>query len=111
MILESEFKNNPSNYCKNSIIGQYKCLVQTKYGWCCDVCLEEELLYLNSIGVETINSCCGHGNFDLAVILVYGNNSRSIMESMGYELINDVCEYNITWWKPKSNFVYLEGVN
>lgn len=70
--------------CKNSRVGDYKCAVKTRLGWCCDVCLENELLWLNSQGVHTINSCCGHGNKQLASILVAGENSKQFMGEHGY---------------------------
>lgn len=71
--------------CKHSKIGDYKCAVKTRLGWCCDVCLENELLYLSQKGVHTINSCCGHGDKHLASILVAGENSKQLMNDLGYE--------------------------
>lgn len=70
--------------CEQSKVGDYKCAVKTRLGWCCDVCLENELLWLNSQGVHTINSCCGHGKKQLASILVVGENSRHLMDELGY---------------------------
>ena len=71
--------------CQDSKIGEYKCCVETRYGWCCDMCLENELLWLYRNGVHTVNSCCGHGNIDLASILVIGENSIAMMNELGYE--------------------------
>ena len=72
--------------CKDSRIGTHLCNVKTRYGWCCDVCLEPELLYLKSVCVHTVNSCCGHGNKKLASILVAGKSSAEKMKTMGYQI-------------------------
>ena len=66
---------NAKKFCSSSKIGEYKCCVRTRYGFCCDLCLEDELLSLKSKGVNTINSCCGHGDLALASILTAGENS------------------------------------
>ena len=36
------------NFCRASKIGTYKCAVTTRFGFSCDLCLEEELLYTYS---------------------------------------------------------------
>ena len=74
-------------FCRDSKIGKYSCAVTTRFGFCCDLCLEEELLYLKSVGVHTVASCCGHGNVELASILTVGENSREKMKEMGYEFL------------------------
>lgn len=71
-------------FCNTSNIGEYKCSVKTRYGWCCDLCLEAELLTLNNYGIHTVNSCCGHGNPLLSNIMVIGENSIESMDKMGY---------------------------
>lgn len=91
-------------FCKKSKIGCYNCFVQTRFGWCCDVCLEDELLFLYSQGVHTINSCCGHGNNELKTIVVIGENSREKMKTLGYELLEEL-ENRATVWKAKSKTI------
>ena len=96
-------------FCRGSKIGEYKCAVTTRFGFFCDLCLEDELLHLKSVGVHTVASCCGHGNPELASILTVGENSREAMQNMGYELIGDL--YGRDNWRPKSTLLYspLEG--
>lgn len=91
-------------FCRTSKIGEYRCAVTTQFGFFCDLCLEDELLYLKSVGVHTIASCCGHGNPELASILTVGENSRAAMQNMGYELISDL--YGRDNWKPKTTLLY-----
>ena len=91
-------------FCKNSKIGCYNCLVQTRFGWCCDACLEEEMLWLYSQGVHTINSCCGHGNNELKTVVVIGENSREKMKTLGYELLEEL-ENRVTLWRAKSKAI------
>lgn len=91
-------------FCRNSKIGEYKCAVTTRFGFFCDLCLEDELLYLKSMGVHTVASCCGHGNAEIASILTVGENSRAAMQNMGYELISRL--YGQDNWRPKSTFLY-----
>ena len=76
---------NQGCLCK---IGEHGCSVMTQYGWCCDVCLAPELLYLNKMGVCTFNSCCGHGN-NSPCILAMGDESIAMMKKMGYGLSLD----------------------
>lgn len=99
------------DFCQKCKIGSYKCSVKTMYGWCCDICLEEELLYLKSLGVATVNSCCGHGDALLASILTVGDESAEKMRDTGYFLADSVerrTDYGkpIHSWKPKSAFLY-----
>ena len=99
------------DFCRNCKIGSYKCSVKTMYGWCCDICLEEELLYLKSLGVATVNSCCGHGDTFLASILTVGDESAEKMRDTGYFPADSVerrTSYGkpIHSWKPKSAFLY-----
>lgn len=99
------------DFCQKCKIGSYNCCVKTMYGWCCDICLEDELLYLNSLGIATINSCCGHGNISLASILTVSNESAEKMRNAGYSLadnINRKTDYGkpIHSWKPKSALLY-----
>ena len=75
------------NFCRASKIGTYKCAVTTRFGFSCDLCLEEELLYLKSVGVHTVASCCGHGNSELPSILLSWHTSREVMHNKGFELI------------------------
>lgn len=96
---------NAKKFCSSSKIGEYKCCVKTRYGFCCDLCLEDELLSLKSKGVNTINSCCGHGDLALASILTAGENSKNKMLSLGYIHVKDISE-RISQWKPKSIFMY-----
>ena len=91
-------------FCRASKIGEYKCAVTTRFGFFCDLCLEEELLYLKSMGVHTIASCCGHGNAELASILTSGENSREAMQNMGYKLLG--CFYGWDNWRSKSTLLY-----
>ena len=91
-------------FCRTSKIGEYKCAVTTRFGFFCDLCLEEELKYLKSMGVQTIASCCGHGNAELASILTAGENSREAMQNMGYKLLG--CFYGRDNWRPKSTLLY-----
>lgn len=98
-------------FCRKCKIGSYKCCVKTMYGWCCDICLEGELLYLKSLGVATVNSCCGHGEMSLASILTVGDESAEKMRNIGYFLADNVdhkTDYGkpIHSWKPKSALLY-----
>lgn len=103
--ISSLYLENAKKFCSSSKIGEYKCCVRTRYGFCCDLCLEDELLSLKSKGVNTINSCCGHGDLALASILTAGENSKNKMLSLGYTHVKDISE-RISQWKPKSIFMY-----
>ncbi len=52
-----------------------------------DGCLADELELLNSYGVRTINSCCGHGTEE-GYFNIHQNDSlsRGIAEGLGYEI-------------------------
>lgn len=91
-------------FCQTSKIGEHRCAIITRFGFCCDLCLEDELLYLKSIGVHTVASCCGHGNPELASILTAGENSREAMQNMSYDLIENL--YGRDNWRPKSALLY-----
>lgn len=91
-------------FCRESKIGEYKCAVTTRFGFFCDLCLEDELLHLKSMGVHTVASCCGHGNPELASILTVGENSREVMQNMGYKLTACLCGREN--WRPKSILLY-----
>ena len=98
-------------FCERSNIGSHSCSVKTRYGWCCDICLEAELLALNQCGIHTVNSCCGHGNINLSSIMVVGENSIELMEQIGYETANiqaDNSEYKCLTkcYVPKSTMLY-----
>lgn len=92
-------------YCKTVKIGTHECCVKTRLNFSCDLCLENELLSLQSKGVHTANSCCGHGNPALASILVVGEESEKKMRELGYEFLGDV-GYRHTNWRPKALFIY-----
>lgn len=99
------------DFCQKCKIGSCKCSVATMYGWCCDICLEDELLYLKSLGVATVNSCCGHGDTHRASILTVGVESADKMRDTGYFPADSVerrTDYGkpIHSWKPKSAFLY-----
>ena len=49
-----------------------------------DACILWEMQQLWKLGVETGCSCCGHGQRE-AVIGVNGEDSRELMEALGYE--------------------------
>lgn len=102
--ISSPTLNAASKFCQRSNIGEYACQVQTRFGWCCDLCLEDELLTLYAKGVHTINSCCGHGNDALRAILVIGEESCMMMRDMGYEFLQDL-GHGTTMWRPKSNTI------
>ncbi|MCX4357463.1 MAG: hypothetical protein OSJ43_14825 [Oscillospiraceae bacterium] len=99
------------DFCRNCKIGSYKCTVETMYGWCCDICLEAELLYLKSLGVTTVNSCCGHGDISIAGILTVGDESADKMRNTGYYPADSVERKTgygkpMHLWKPKIMFLY-----
>jgi hypothetical protein len=50
-----------------------------------DSCIADEIVWLNSQGVYTANSCCGHGE-DKSIALIYTNHG-SIQKAieLGYE--------------------------
>ena len=87
-------------FCKTSKMGEYKCAVKNRFGFFCDLCIEDEILHLRSLGIHTVASCCGHGEKELASILTVGENSKAIMMDMGYKLLD--CLYGGENWEPKS---------
>lgn len=103
-------------FCGQSKIGTHRCCVETRYGWSCDFCLCDELVWLNENGVETVNSCCGHGDGSLAFILVRGLDNISFMKDHGYERVyrsnsDNLYKYGVTEWIPKTVFLYEEESN
>lgn len=102
--IEAPVEKLAREFCRASKMGEFKCAVTTRFGFFCDLCLEDELLHLKSVGVHTVASCCGHGNPELASILTVGKNSREAMQNMGYELIGDL--YGRDNWRPKSTLLY-----
>lgn len=95
--------------CNNSRVGEHKCSVKTRFGWCCDVCLENELMWLYNNGVHTINSCCGHGEMKLASILVVGDESKAKMGFYGYSFSEIQPEdKRMAAYVPKTPMIYLE---
>ena len=81
-------------FCKTSKMGEYKCAVKNRFGFFCDLCIEDEILHLRSLGIHTVASCCGHGEKELA----------SILMDMGYKLLD--CLYGRENWEPKSIMLY-----
>lgn len=95
-----------------SKIGTHECCVLTNYNFSCDKCLRKELEWLNENGVKTINSCCGHGNVDLAMIMTEGEYSNSLMKNFGYKpsrhITKEILENNKMVWIPETKFKYLK---
>lgn len=87
--------------CSKSSIGNYVCGVQTKFGFCCDGCLETELVRLNNDGIKTIGSCCGHGVLQ-GFIQVSPEHIQAMIER-GYKQL-PIDEHGYAQWcfKPKS---------
>lgn len=108
--IEEPTLENALKFCNESSIGDYKCSVKTRFGWCCDVCMEVELLSLRYNGVTTVGSCCGHGKIELATIATAGENSKKIMESLEYKCLGEVSN-RIFMWQSKSNFIYKENLD
>lgn len=98
--------------CADSKIGEYKCTVSTMHGWCCDVCLEAELLWLHNQGVHTVGSCCGHGDAGLKSILIVGVESKKKMVALGYNLTAEQPNSNkYMSYMPKTRMIYEEEQN
>jgi len=58
--------------------------VRRNEGWVCvDICLSREIAELWHLGINTVESCCGH-NKRLGYIAVSGEDI-SKMEGLGYE--------------------------
>lgn len=57
-----------------------------------DECIAQEIVYLNSIGVHTINCCCGHGELKPQALIKPSSRKEAINqgynpsfdESLGY---------------------------
>ena len=83
--------------CNHTKMGEMKCCVSVFEEVCCDQCIVDEIKYLRSKGINTINSCCGHGNKNLAVLIVRGADAREKMLQLGYrefkewEYTSDFC--------------------
>lgn len=53
-------------------IGEFSCQVEMPIRGrvqCVDICIAHIVAALNAGGVETVASCCGHGNLDGSVVL------------------------------------------
>lgn len=98
-------KQIAEEFCRMSCIGEYQCLVKTRYGFCCDLCLEDEILLLRSKGIHTVGCCCGHGNKELSYIQTVSENSKKMMEDMGYKQTN-IKPVKGDAWFPKSKLLY-----
>lgn len=75
--------------CKNIDFGTYANTVKLTISWGggelvdIDKCLQEEILSLWALGIQTIESCCGH-NKKLGYIAVKPQ-SVFLMQNLGYE--------------------------
>ena len=57
-----------------------------------DDCIAQEIVFLNSIGIHTLNSCCGHGKEKPNAIIKPSSKTRAVwfdykpcfVESCGY---------------------------
>lgn len=101
-------KQTAEEFCRMSHIGEYQCSVKTRYGFCCDLCLEDEILFLRSKGIHTVGCCCGHGDRALSYIQTVSENSKKMMEGMGYKPTN-IKPVQGDAWSPKSNLLYECG--
>lgn len=106
-VCKSDCRNCAIQECFTRL-GEYKCLVKTRYGFCCDLCLEDEILLLRSKGIHTVGCCCGHGNEELSYIQTVSENSKKMMEDMGYKQTN-IKPVKGDAWFPKSNLLYDKG--
>ena len=110
-MISSADEREALDFCKKSKIGEYKCSVKTRYGWFCDLCLEEELLKLRLDGVYAAGSCCGHGDIAKASILTVGEDDERKMLKMGYIKADNIERIShigqpIYSWVPKSVLIY-----
>lgn len=98
------------NFCVSSTCGNYKCAVQTRVdNIFCDLCLEEELLSLWYLGVHPVASCCGHGDKNIASIIVESENSVQKMKELGYKKMEWEYENERqAMFKPKTKMIYEE---
>lgn len=73
--------------CHNVDFGTYKNAVAVKAPWgkfvTLDICIIPEVKWLWDKGIKTINSCCGHGDKNLAYVAV-GDEHRDQMDELGY---------------------------
>lgn len=76
---------NTSEKCNHTKMGKMNCCISITKEICCDKCVADEIKYLRSNGINTIASCCGHGNKELAILIVRGTNSREKMLQLGYK--------------------------
>ena len=74
--------------CKSKI-GEMKCCIPIDETACCDSCIKEEIVFLRNNGVNTVASCCGHGDKKLATIVVEGKLSYTKMKDYKYEEVKD----------------------
>lgn len=70
--------------CKYIDFGTYECAVTVK-GIPCDKCLSDEVLSLNSMGIKTTGSCCGHSR--VQAYIQVDDDSVQKMHDLGYEAI------------------------
>lgn len=70
---------------------------------CVDRCIKDEILWLLNQGVQTRNSCCGHGTENPSVLI--RNESIDLIQSLGYEVDFD---YNFVNYKTMK-LAYLKG--
>ena len=49
-----------------------------------DICIGREVKKLVNLGIKTTGCCCGHGEFKPTCLVK--NESRELLESIGYEL-------------------------
>lgn len=91
--------------CKESEIGSHDCNVLTPYGFCCDVCLYDEIVLLNELGITTRGSCCGHNR--LEPFIQVADDDVQKMKDLRYTLL-EVDEYGngINAFKPHSFLIY-----
>lgn len=65
-----------------------------------DKCLTKEIEYLISLGVKTIECCCGHNK--VSGYIAVGKESIDKMKELGYKrCINPFCPNNDNFFKPK----------
>lgn len=92
--------------CKD-YLGTYKCCKVLKLPWedrkvDIDNCIVEEIKYLWSQGVKTVESCCGHHMINAGYIAVE-KDSIEKMNELNYEnLINENYTKSREFFKPKS---------
>ena len=50
-----------------------------------DSCIADEIAWLNSQGVYTVNSCCGHGKEKPKAVIYANHNSVKTAIELGYD--------------------------